>query len=90
MKHGTRVRLVMVQSKTEDRAERHNDVRGTLLMYIQAGGSILIAPEQPGDSPKGLASSMIREISRTDDGATMIQTNNSLYKMTKIEESGAV
>lgn len=90
MKQGSRVRLQMMTSKTEDRAERHNDVRGTLVADVRLGGAVMIYPEKDGDSPKGVHTSMIREISQSDDGTTMVQTMNTLYKLVQLEESGAV
>jgi hypothetical protein len=90
MKHGTRVRFEMVSSKTQDRAERHNDVRGTLLSDVKVNAPVLIAPEFPGDSPKGLATSWVKEIAHGDSGSILIQTENTLYKLTEIVESGAV
>lgn len=90
MKQGSRVRLQMMSSETKDRADRHNDVRGTLLTDLVVGERLKIYPEREGDNPKGIATSLVKEISSSDDGATMIQTEFSLYKLVELDESGAV
>jgi hypothetical protein len=81
MKQGTRVKAVMVTTKTENRAERHNSVIGTLLADVVQDGMLLIFPEKEGDNPKGLATTQIKELNKTDDGVLMVQTRNTLYKV---------
>jgi hypothetical protein len=76
----------MVQTRSTDRSERHNDVTGTLLTGVQPGGAILIAPEVDSDSPKGLMTSKIIELGMGDDGAIMVQTRNTLYRLTEINK----
>jgi len=91
IKRGSRVRALMVSTKTpgEERKDRHNDVKGTLVLDLKVGGMIAIAPETADDSPRGLATSAIHEITEVDDGSLMVQTNNTLYKLNRLDESRA-
>lgn len=76
---GDRVRCALIESKTTDRVERHNDVKGTLLVDLTVGGNLLIGPEFEEDSEKGLYTSMIQEIHEGNGAYLFIKTMNSTY-----------
>lgn len=74
MKKGDRVEIAMVSTQTKDRADRHNHVIGTLLFDIVVDGLILVAPTEEGDTPSGLATSMVKSIE-----GNIVSTRNSVY-----------
>lgn len=76
---GDRVRFTLMESKTTDRAERHNDVKGTLLVDLHVKGAVFIGPEFDGDSEKGIHTSEIIEIHEGDGAHLTIKTLNSTY-----------
>jgi len=86
MKQGTRVSVEMVNSKTADRADRHNKVVGTLLVDLLKDGMLLVMPTKESDSPKGIATTQIQSLNKTDDGLVFIQTMNTLYKLEVIND----